>query len=64
MDDGKDKLRSLFRKVDDAFQELMSQPSSRDYNEAYQDARQELDQYLRSLKGSLVYDKKDDQNSE
>lgn len=51
MDEGNDKLRHLFRKVDDAFQDLMASPYSSDSNQAYLDARKELHDYMQSLRG-------------
>lgn len=53
MDESSNKLRLLFRKVDDAFQELMAAPNSHTHNEAYQDAKRELDDYLKSLRDAF-----------
>ncbi|GEA12546.1 hypothetical protein [Alteromonas sp. KUL49] len=47
-------LKSLLLKTDIAFKALMQEPSSVELNEAYEQAKTELDTYMVSLRNSLT----------
>ena len=45
------RLRHLCKRVDDAFQEVMSEPQSDSNIAAYEYARQQLNDYMKRIKG-------------
>ena len=51
MDAELERLRHLCKRVDDAFQEVMSAPQSDQNLAAYEYARQQLNEYMKRMKG-------------
>lgn len=50
MDVNNTHLKRLIDKTDDAFKRLMREPSSHDLNDAYEEAKDELNRYLVSVR--------------
>lgn len=50
MDVNNAHLRALIDRTDEAFKQLLKEPSSNDLNSAYESAKIELDQYISMLK--------------
>lgn len=53
MDVSNEHLRHLLERTDEAFRALMEEPSSDDLNDAYEQAKEELDHYVTTIKASL-----------
>ena len=53
MDDSNQHLKDLLSQTDLAFKALMRQPSSSELTNAYDNAKAELDAYMKSLRNTL-----------
>ncbi|AIF99925.1 MAG TPA: hypothetical protein DCW74_14750 [Alteromonas australica] len=53
MEDSNQHLKTLLQNTDNAFKALMREPDSIALNQAYDDAKAELDTYMVSLKHTL-----------
>lgn len=52
MDVNNAHLRTLIDKTDETFKRLLKEPASSDLNNAYESAKNELDQYVSTLKSN------------
>lgn len=53
MDVNNSHLKRLIDKTDDAFKDLMREPQSSDLNQAYEQAKNELNRYLVSIRSQV-----------
>lgn len=53
MDDSNQHLKDLLSQTDLAFKALMRQPNSSELTNAYDNAKAELDSYMKSLRNTL-----------
>ena len=53
MDDSNQHLKDLLSQTDLAFKALMRQPNSSELSHAYDNAKAELDAYMKSLRNTL-----------
>ena len=54
MDVSNERLKYLLARTDEAFQALLKEPDSIALNEAYDEAKFELDQYISTLREALA----------